>query len=67
MNEINFEIQDIEKIDLSMDVGVKEICPPIENLTEELNIYNTELTEQEIIINNIIEALKNKTSNKEVE
>ena len=38
-----------------------------EDLTEELNTYNTELTEQEIIINNIIEALKNKTSNKEVE
>lgn len=32
MNEINFEIKDIEKIDLSMDVGVKEIYPPIENL-----------------------------------
>ena len=32
MNEINFNIEDIEKIDLSMDVGVKEIYPPIENL-----------------------------------
>lgn len=32
MNEINFQIEDIEKIDLSMDVGVKEIFPPIENL-----------------------------------
>ena len=101
MNEINFEIQDIKKIDLSMDVGVKEIYPPIENLevtptkekqifthensygydevvvapipdtqedlTEELNTYNTELTEQETLINNIIEVLKNKTSNREVE
>ena len=101
MNEINFQIEDIKKIELSMDVGVKEIFPPIENLevtptkekqiftnensygydevvvapipdtqedlTEELNTYNTELTEQETIINNIIEALKNKTSNKEVE
>lgn len=133
MNEINFNVENIEKINLSMDVGIKEIYPPIENLevtptkeqqvfahensygydnvtvepipeeyiipdgtleitdngvidvtiyekvnvniettipenlTEELNTYNTELTEQEIIINNIIEALKNKTSNREVE
>ena len=132
MNEINFEIQDIKKIDLSMDVGVKEIFPPIENLEvtptkvqqvfkhensygydevvinpipdeyiipngileitengvtdvtsyekvnvnietttpedlkEELNTYNTELTTQEIIINSIIEVLKNKTFNSEV-
>ena len=126
MNEINFEIKDVEKIDLSMDVGVKEIFPHIENLeitptkeqqifnhknsygydevkvnaipdeyiipdgtleitengetdvtnyakvnvnvvtttsedlTEELNTYNTELTEQETIINSIIEALNNR-------
>ena len=32
MNEINFEMQDVGKIDLSMDVGVKKIFPPIENL-----------------------------------
>lgn len=31
-----------------------------ENLTEELNTYNTELTEQETLINRIIEALKSK-------
>ena len=134
MNEINFNVENIEKINLSMDVGIKEIYPPIENLevtpskeqqvfrhknsygydkvtvepipdnyiipdgtleitengvtdvtsyakvnvniettttpedlTEELNTYNTELTEQETLINNIIEALKNKTSNREVE
>lgn len=97
MNEINFEMQDVGKIDLSMDVGVKEIFPPIENLevtptkeqqvfnhensygydqvivkripdkyivsedlTEELNTYNTELTEQETLINSIIEALNNR-------
>lgn len=46
MNEINFEIQDIEKIDLSMDVGVKEIYPPIENLeitpTKEQQIFTHE-------------------------
>lgn len=44
MNEINFEIQDIEKIDLSMDVGIKEIYPPIENLevtpTKEQQVFN---------------------------
>lgn len=97
MNEINFEIKDIESIGLTMDVGIKEIYPPIENLevtptkeqqvfnhensygydqvivkripdeyivsedlTEELNTYNTELTEQETIINSIIEALNNR-------
>lgn len=127
MNEINFEMQDVGKIDLSMDVGIKEIYPPIENLevtptkeqqvfnhensygydnvtvkpipdeyiipsgslevtengvvdvtsyaevnvnieatttpedlTEELNTYNTELTEQETLINSIIEALNNR-------
>lgn len=46
MNEINFEIQDIEKIDLSMDVGVKEIFPPIENLevtpTKEQQVFTHE-------------------------
>lgn len=44
MNEINFEIKDVEKIDLSMDVGVKEIFPPIENLevtpTKEQQVFN---------------------------
>ena len=97
MNEINFNIEEIEKIDLSMDVGVKEIHPFIEDLkvtpskelqvfkhensygydkvtvepipdeyivsedlTEELNTYNTELTEQETLINSIIEALNNR-------
>ena len=46
MNEINFEIQDVEKIDLSMDVGVKEIYPPIENLevtpTKEQQVFTHE-------------------------
>ena len=46
MNEINFEIKDVEKIDLSMDVGVKEIFPPIENLevtpTKEQQVFNHE-------------------------
>lgn len=46
MNEINFEIKDIEKINLSMDVGVKEIFPPIENLevtpTKEQQMFNHE-------------------------
>lgn len=32
MNEINFEIQDAETINFSMDVGIKELYPPIENL-----------------------------------
>lgn len=32
MNEINFEIKDAETINLIMDVGIKEIYPPIENL-----------------------------------
>lgn len=129
MNEINFNIEDIEKIDLSMDVGIKEIYPPLENLevtptkeqqvfthensygydnvtvnpipeiklqdkditinengihsivaddeydglnqvnvtvdaiedlTEELETYNNELTTQETTIDNLIETLKNK-------
>lgn len=46
MNEINFEIKDVEKIDLSMDVGVKEIFPPIENLevtpTKEQQVFTHE-------------------------
>ena len=46
MNEINFEIQDVEKIDLSMDVGIKEIYPPIENLeitpTKEQQVFTHE-------------------------
>ena len=46
MNEINFEIQDIEKIDLSMDAGIKKIYPPIENLevmpTKEQQIFTHE-------------------------
>lgn len=32
MNEINFNIEDTEKINLSLDVGIKEIYPPIEDL-----------------------------------
>lgn len=32
MNEIKFIIEDIEPMNLSMDVGIKEISPPIENL-----------------------------------
>lgn len=32
MKEINFNVEDIEKIDLSMDVGIREIYPPLENL-----------------------------------
>lgn len=46
MNEINFNIEDIEKIDLSMDVGIKEIYPPLENLTveptKEQQVFNHE-------------------------
>ena len=46
MNEINFNLEDIEKIDLSMDVGVKEIYPPIENLevtpTKEQQVFTHE-------------------------
>lgn len=97
MNEINFNVEDIEQVDLSIGMGIKEIYPPIENLevtptkeqqvfnhensygydkvivkpipdeyivsedlTEELNTYNNELTEQETLINDIIEALKSK-------
>lgn len=32
MNEINFNIEDVEKIDLSLDFGVKELTPPLEDL-----------------------------------
>ena len=46
MNEINFNIEETEKIDLSMDVGVKEIFPPIENLevtpTKEQQVFTHE-------------------------
>lgn len=46
MNEINFNVEDIKKIDLSMDVGVKEIYPPIENLevtpTKQEQVFNHE-------------------------
>lgn len=61
MNEINFEIQDIEKIDLSMDVGVKEIYPPIENLevtpNKEQQVFNHENSYgyDEVIVNSIPE------------
>ena len=46
MNEINFEIKDVETINLTMDVGIKEIYPPIENLevtpTKEKQIFTHE-------------------------
>lgn len=94
MNEINFEIQDVEKINLSMDVGVKEIHPQlqekeltinengtynikpdegydalsqvsvtvdaIEDLTNELETYDNELTQQETTVEDIIKTLENK-------
>ena len=94
MNESNFEIQDVGKIDLSMDVGVKEIHPQlqekeltinengthnikpdegydalsqvtvivnaIEDLTNELEAYDNELTKQETTIEEFIEVLQNK-------
>ena len=44
MNEINFNVEDIKKIDLSMDVGIKEIYPSLENLeiipTSEKQVFN---------------------------
>lgn len=46
MNEINFNVEDIEKIDLSIGMGIKEIYPPIENLeitpTKEQQVFNHE-------------------------
>lgn len=60
MDNINLRVNDIEGINLSLNAAVKKIEPPLEDLTEELNIYNTELTEQETIINRIIEALNNR-------
>lgn len=46
MNEINFNIEGIEPIELSMDVGIKEIYPPIENLevtpTKEQQVFTHE-------------------------
>ena len=46
MNEINFNIEETEKIDLSMDVGIKEVYPPIEDLkvtpSKEQQIFNHE-------------------------
>lgn len=60
MNNIDLKLNDIEGINVSLDVAVKKIEPPLEDLTEELNTYNTELTEQETIINRIIEALNNR-------
>ena len=32
MNKINFELRDIEAIDLTMGMGIKKVYPPIENL-----------------------------------
>ena len=32
MNEINFNVEDIEQVDLSIGMGIKKIYPPIENL-----------------------------------
>lgn len=46
MNEINFEIKDVEKMDFSMDIGIKEVLPPLENLevnpTNEQQVFNHE-------------------------
>lgn len=46
MNEINFNVEDIEQVDLSIGVGIKEIYPPIENLevtpTKEQQVFNHE-------------------------
>lgn len=46
MNEINFEIKDVENMDFSMDIGIKEVLPPLENLevnpTNEQQVFNHE-------------------------
>lgn len=46
MNEINFNVEDIEQVDLSIGMGIKEIYPPIENLevtpTKEQQVFNHE-------------------------
>lgn len=46
MNEINFELRDVEAIDLTMGMGIKKVYPPIENLevipTKEQQIFNHE-------------------------
>ena len=46
MNKINFELRDIETIDLTMGMGIKKVYPPIENLevipTKEQQVFNHE-------------------------
>ena len=46
MSEINFNVEDLETINLSMDVGIKEIYPLLENLTviptKEQQVFNHE-------------------------
>ena len=46
MNEINFNVEDIEQVDLSIGMGIKEIYPPIEDLevtpTKEQQVFNHE-------------------------
>lgn len=48
MSEINLEISEKETIGLSMDVGIKKVYPPIENLevipTKEQQVFNHENT-----------------------
>lgn len=59
MNEINFNIEDLEEINLSMDVGIKEIYPPIENLevtpTKEQQVFTHENSYgyDEVVVNAI--------------
>lgn len=43
--------------------NVEVVTNVIEDLEEEINTYNAELTSQKTLINNIIEALQNKISN----
>jgi hypothetical protein len=46
MNEINFNVEDVEQMNLSIGMGIKKIYPPIENLevtpTKEQQTFNHE-------------------------
>lgn len=46
VNKINFELRDIEAIDLTMGMGIKKVYPPIENLevipTKEQQVFSHE-------------------------
>lgn len=61
VNGVTNEIDNnIKPENIKEGVSILGVSGNVEDLTEGLEIYNTELTEQEITVNNIVEALKDK-------